>query len=324
MCVCDLRKHLQSQGLGRTRSVPAAHRPTQALRHPSTSPLRGGFTLIELLVVIAIVALLIALLLPALGAARESARRVKCASNLRQYAVTITLYAQDARGFTPPHGPATGYAPNVYAVPTQQNHPLATPRSVLGPDWWDLRVFLAPYLTSFGALVCPSVGGPPIDDPANVRPIALYCTYNYYAGRGAFRTGTYAILNRNPDFGIANGVPNNIDRLTVTTSAMPLVQDVTLYRGLTDPYFGFNHGSSGILPINPENPSGPVRSGSFAQMAGSNIGYFDGSARWASRNELHVAGQTNVFPEIVVLSRRPTAKKPIEPGNGFLPPGIMH
>ena len=54
-----------------------------------------GFTLIELLVVITIVALLIALLLPTIKQARDAARVVVCASNLRQLAVALHAYAQE-------------------------------------------------------------------------------------------------------------------------------------------------------------------------------------------------------------------------------------
>ena len=62
-------------------------------------PTERAFTLIELLVVISIIALLIGILLPALGAARKTARSLVCSSNARSIALANTIYAVDNADF---------------------------------------------------------------------------------------------------------------------------------------------------------------------------------------------------------------------------------
>ncbi|GJM18381.1 MAG: hypothetical protein DHS20C14_05940 [Phycisphaeraceae bacterium] len=74
-------------------SVPTDISPTR----------RTAFTLVELLVVVAIIALLIGILLPALGAARETARTAVCMSNQRQLGVAWQSYANDERDFAMPY-----------------------------------------------------------------------------------------------------------------------------------------------------------------------------------------------------------------------------
>lgn len=131
-----------------------------------------GFTLVELLVAIAIIGVLIALLLPAVQAARESARRTQCANHLRQLGLALQNH-EGARGALP-----AGFTSRPSEFPADSETGDA------GPGWgWS--AYLLPYIeeSSTAALIdfdeplwaprhrelvrqtlptflCPSVSGP--------------------------------------------------------------------------------------------------------------------------------------------------------------------
>ena len=69
---------------------------------------KAGFTLVELLVVIGIIAVLISILLPALARAREAAKAIVCASNLKQLGTALAMYVNDNNQYTPRFEYSTG------------------------------------------------------------------------------------------------------------------------------------------------------------------------------------------------------------------------
>ena len=106
------------------------------MRRSDSSSVRA-FSLVELLVVIGIIALLIAVLLPALHKAREQARQIACASNQRQVAMAVLMYANENKG---------GMLP-LLESPYPPNAPPWEGIYMVAPAWMDFQNgLLWPYL----------------------------------------------------------------------------------------------------------------------------------------------------------------------------------
>lgn len=110
----------------------------------------GGFTLIELLVVIAIIAILAAILLPALSRAQEAARRIVCASNLKQMGVVFKMYTAEQRGQFPTAKTFVPKCEELFGVGPGLSY------RCINPTVFQAHALYPGYLTDPNVLICPS------------------------------------------------------------------------------------------------------------------------------------------------------------------------
>ena len=183
--------HLKLSGSTRDYPVPRANRSL------------GGFTLVELLVVIAIIGVLMALLLPAVQAARESARRTQCINQVKQIMLSMHNHESAQRAF-----PSGGIAP----WPQIENFVTGTGGAPFGPErqglGWAYQIL--PYLegqtthnirktdellnTSVPLYNCPSKRGP-TRNPEYGFYLMDYAAAVPSRTRSQFNSGTYNLVD---------------------------------------------------------------------------------------------------------------------------------
>jgi prepilin-type N-terminal cleavage/methylation domain-containing protein len=232
---------------------------------------RKGFTLVELLIVIGIIAVLIAILMPALSAAKESARRVQCANNLKQIGAAVTMFATDNNRY-PYYGSnwyswmyardyfeltsIYGATDQIFTCPTNQSNNIvshAEPDNVLlgAPS-------LAPPLslanTPSDATFAQQFMAAAAALPANPAPGGIPSI----GANDAVVLSNYTFFFGSPDMptwaNCPNGFPWEVRTMltktwegTVDDMNPPIVADTVLYQANGSTLYKFNHGKNWSL-----------------------------------------------------------------------------
>lgn len=214
---------------------------------------RLGFTLVELLVVIGIIAVLVAILMPALASARASAKRVRCASNLRNDGEALFMYANDNRGKLPAFYGGGGWL-------------------------WDLPIETRDVIVRSGGhrevMYCPGDYEQDLDVLWNWTPSYSVTGYYWMMQR---LDGFYP-----PMFGDYNNQPNY--RVAYQTDTTPMhPADVAL---ASDAVIEMNGSFTNIIGGFPHHSSPHLDR--YARPTGGNELYMDGHVNWLPMSDLHV------------------------------------
>jgi prepilin-type N-terminal cleavage/methylation domain-containing protein/prepilin-type processing-associated H-X9-DG protein len=236
-------------------------------------PARHGFTLVELLVVIGIIALLISILLPSLNRARDQANRIKCASNLRNQGIAMTMYVNQYRKY-PGHaalglGPAAVWPTRLRAFLNKDHGVFLCPSQPDGFQW-------KKYTTNGTAGVAASgFGYEPTEVLLNVHNVAFSYGYNDW-GAGPVTNGAGQ-----------KGLGGDVDQAAVRelgAGRVKVASDmIAITDNTADRSWDYN-----IDPYQADQWPGKIHS------KGANVLFCDGHVVWYPQNQLVFSTQPKV------------------------------
>lgn len=150
---------------------------------------RPAFTLVEVLVAIAILGLLLAVSLPAIGRSRESARRLQCQNNLKQFGVAMANVVQSTQRFPTSHNPQFAMwrlLPHLEQSALSQE--LTSVLSSASPTNSEIESLLQKCAVS--VFVCPSDTRNPVKNNGNSNyHLNDGTTFRYFSPGNGFRKG---------------------------------------------------------------------------------------------------------------------------------------
>ncbi len=177
-------------------------------------PQRHGVTMIEILVVLAIVGLLIGLILPAVASSRETARRMQCASNLKQIGFAVHNY-ESLHGILPP-GSSMNYSFHVFLLPYLDQSSLYQSIDFRSHPELDSTADKRVLVTQLPVFVC-------VSDPGGAVAKAASTNYfgNYGTGVQAHGfNGMFRYLSPSPTFNLGPIRASDISDGMSTTAAV--------------------------------------------------------------------------------------------------------